>query len=233
MQCPHCGISFHDEPVLHELKYPKVTDFYSNKKSRIEYQRCPNCKNLIIFFITWHDVESWIDELDEMGYYEEIDYKSLIYPKSSSRPSRPDEVPEEYAADYKEAYEVIDISPKASAALSRRCLQLILRDKAGVKHGDLSNEIQEVLDQGTLPPYLSQHLDAVRIIGNFAAHPNKCKTTGEITSVEPGEAQWCLDILEGLFNFYFVQPAIMQNKSDNLNKKLQKFEKPPMKSPKT
>jgi hypothetical protein len=231
MKCPHCEVSFHDDPVLHELEYPKVKDFYSNKKWRIEYQRCPNCKKLVISLINYHYCQFFNDAADVMDEYEEIDSNLLIYPKSSSQPSCPDEVPKEYAADYREACEVVDISPKASAALSRRCLQLILRDKAGVKHGDLSKEIQEVLDQGTLPPYLSQHLDAVRNIGNFAAHPNKCKTTGEITSVEPGEAQWCLDILEGLFNFYFVQPAIMQNKSDDLNKKLQKFEKPPMKSP--
>jgi hypothetical protein len=229
MKCPHCGVSFHDDPVQHELEYPKVKDFYSNKKTRIEYQRCPNCKKLIISFITYHDCEFYNDEIDEMCYYEENDVKLLIYPKSSSRPSCPDDVPEEYAADYKEACEVVDISPKASAALSRRCLQNILRDYAKVTPRDLSKEIQEILDKGNLPTHLSQSLDAIRNIGNFAAHPIKSEISGEIVPVEPGEAEWCLDVIEGLFDFYFVQPSILAQKRTALDKKLADSGKPPLK----
>lgn len=33
------------------------------------------------------------------------------------------------------------------------------------------------------------------------------KSTGDIVDVEPGEAEWTLDVLEGLFDFFFVQPA--------------------------
>ncbi len=40
-------------------------------------------------------------------------------------------------------------------------------------------------------------IDAVRVIGNFAAHPIKSKSTGEIVDVEPGEAEWNLNTLEG------------------------------------
>jgi hypothetical protein len=38
--------------------------------------------------------------------------------------------------------------------------------------------------------------------------------------VEPGEAEWTLDVLEILFDFYFVQPARLKAKRDALNKKL-------------
>lgn len=63
----------------------------------------------------------------------------------------------------------------------------------------------------------------------FAAHPNKSLSTGAIVDVEPGEAEWMLDVLEGLFDFYFVQPDILQKKKDALNKKLADAGKPPMK----
>jgi hypothetical protein len=129
-------------------------------------------------------------------------------------------VPEQHAADYREACLVVVDSPKASAALSRRCLQHLLREQAKVKPAELANEIQEVLDSKTLPSYLANALDAVRNIGNFAAHPIKSKSTGEIVEVEPGEAEWLLDTLEGLFDFYFVQPAVLQRKKDALNEKL-------------
>jgi hypothetical protein len=79
---------------------------------------------------------------------------------------------------------VLNASPKASAALSRRCLQLLLREKAGVKASDLSREIDEAMPQ--LPPYLAGAIDAVRNVGNFAAHPMKSKSTGEIVGVDQG-----------------------------------------------
>jgi hypothetical protein len=141
----------------------------------------------------------------------------------------PREVPPEFADDYKEACAVLSDSPKASAALSRRCLQHILRAKAGVKAGDLVKEIEQVIASNMLPTDLAEAVDAIRNIGNFAAHPAKDKSTGEIVDVEEGEAEWCLDVLEQLFDFYFVRPALLQRKKDELNKKLAAIGKPPMK----
>jgi hypothetical protein len=120
-------------------------------------------------------------------------------------------------------------SAKASAALSRRCLQHILREVEKVKYSDLNSEIQEVLNRGKLPSHISESIDAVRNIGNFAAHPIKSKSTGEILPVEPGEAEWTLDVLESLFDFYFVQPAITAYKKAALDAKLKEAGKKPVK----
>ncbi|MGH9725753.1 MAG: DUF4145 domain-containing protein [Candidatus Acidiferrales bacterium] len=129
--------------------------------------------------------------------------------------------------DYHEAALVRPLSGKASAALSRRCLQSLLREVAGTKSKDLSDQIEDVLD--TLPAFLREQIDAVRIIGNFAAHPQKSKTTGEIIDVEPGEAEWNLDVLDMLFDFYFERPRIAREKRDALDKKSKEAGKPPMK----
>jgi hypothetical protein len=153
----------------------------------------------------------------------------MIYPKNiSRRPLSPD-VPTKFADDYKEACTVLADSPKASAALSRRCLQSILREQAKVKPQDLSKEINEVLASNQLPSYLTGAIDAVRSLGNFAAHPIKSTSTGEIVDVEPGEAEWLLDVLDGLFDFYFIGPAELQRKRDALNKKLTDAGKPTLK----
>jgi len=95
-----------------------------------------------------------------------------------------------------------------------------LGDEAQVKHQDLYAEIQELLDRNTLPSHIADSLDAVRVIGNFAAHPTKSRSTGEIVPVEPGEAEWNLDVLEALFDFYFVAPARTKARKEALNKKL-------------
>lgn len=158
-----------------------------------------------------------------------ISKEFLVRPKGISRPPCPSEVLEELAEDYTEACLVISDSPKASAALSRRCLQHILRKIAKVKPSNLDNEIQQVIDNGTLPSYIIDVIDAVRNIGNFAAHPLKSEKTGEILPVELMEAEWNLDVLEALFDFYFVQPAVVRKKRAALDQKLKEAGKKPMK----
>jgi hypothetical protein len=105
-----------------------------------------------------------------------------------------------------------------------------LRDKVGVKKSSLAAEIDEAIDKKLLPSYLTESTDAIRNIGNFAAHPIKSKSSGEIVPVEPGEAEWGLDVLEALFDYLFVQPSRLQKKKTALNKKLSDSGKPPMKS---
>ena len=144
-----------------------------------------------------------------MGY---IIFSSLryVFPQGSSR-FVPPEVTGPVRDDFIEASEVLTISEKASAALSRRCLQTILIEKGGVKPSDdLSKQIDAVLP--ILPKYIADDLDAIRNIGNFAAHPIKNKNTGQIEVIEPGEAEWNLDVLEELFDFYYVKPAQSQAK---------------------
>jgi hypothetical protein len=153
----------------------------------------------------------------------------LVRPKGSSRSPCPIEVPKQFADDYVEACLVAPDNPKASAALSRRCLQNIIREKAKVRPGNLADEIQQALDSGALPSYLAEVIDGVRNIGNFAAHPLKSLNTGEIVPVEPAEAEWNLDVLEGLFDFYFVQPTLIEKKRQVIDQKLKEVGKNPMK----
>jgi hypothetical protein len=54
---------------------------------------------------------------------------------------------------------------------------------------------------------------------------------GEIVDVEPGEAEWTLEILDNLFDFYYVQPMQYAKKRAALTSKLRETGKPPMKGP--
>jgi hypothetical protein len=217
MKCPHCLTDFHDEEILSHIdKDPQGVWVLGTC-------RCSACKNLIVRLACGRIFNSSTREL----HGELISY--LIRPKIAGRPPVPLEVPKDYAEDYKESCLVLADSSKASAALSRRCLQHLLRAEAKVKPQDLFNEIQEVINRGTLPSHIAEGLDAVRNIGNFAAHPMKSQSTGDIVPVEPGEAEWNLDVLESLFDFYFVAPAKTKARKDALNKKLKDAGKPPVK----
>jgi hypothetical protein len=155
--------------------------------------------------------------------------QGLVWPKGSSRPPCPVEVPNQFASDYSEACLVLPDSAKAAAALGRRCLQNLLRDFVKVKAGNLADEIQQVIDSGRLPSDLTESIDAIRNVGNFAAHPMKSQHSGEILDVLPGEAEWTIDVLEELFDFYFVRPEQRKKKREALDQRLKEAGKPAMK----
>ncbi len=187
---------------------------------------CPTCRHYIF------ELEIGVPALG-LGYqnvrFAAVLKTTRVWPRGVSRAPIPSEVPANIAEDYKEACLVLTDSPKAAAALSRRCLQNVLRTAATVKHGNLADEIQQVIDAKMLPAATAEGLDVVRVIGNFAAHPMKSTSTGEIVDVEPHEAEWNLDVLEALFDFYYVLPARAKAKKDALNKKLVDAGKPPLK----
>lgn len=210
MKCPHCLVEFHDKVNTIEIGNDVEGSW------EILSRKCPNCMKNIYYLrnITYNTV-NLKGKADK-----EVISQFLIRPKIANRPPVPIEVPQEFASDYREACLVIADSPKASAALSRRCLQHILREKLRIKKKDLFQEIQEVIDNGLLPTDLLESIDAIRNVGNFAAHPIKSKSTGEIVEVEPHEAGWNLDVIEMLFEYLFVRPIAIQRKREALNAKL-------------
>ena len=224
MKCPHCLVEIN--PTFSEIYLGGDTESCWS----IYTMNCPNifCGKMIVDLASGETKKDPYGNMLGSGLYKILNRQTL-HPFASSRPPVPIEVDLVFANDYNEACLIITYSPKASAALSRRCLQHILREKSGVKKGDLANEIQQVIDSKTLPSHLSESIDAVRNIGNFAAHPLKSTSSGEIIEVEAGEAEWLLDVLEALFDFYFVQPTIIKAKREALNKKLADMGKPPMK----
>lgn len=224
MKCPHCLTDFHDEPtetILHrgqgQLTERDETSWVA--RSRL----CPACGRAIIVLIATR----WVSGPSGSSIARTREIQ--VWPKGIARAPLPQEVTKDFASDYRESCNVLAESPKASAALSRYCLQRLLREVAKVKPADLSKEIDEVLASKTLPSHLAGAIDAIRAVGNFAAHPLKSTNTGAIIEVEPGEAELLLDVLEGLFNFYFVQPAVMAKKLAEVNKKLTEAGKPPLK----
>jgi len=215
-------VEFHDNPAWIPLG-PDKDGYWAVLKVD-----CPACKRMVLRLCNGKAVTNH----GEFAALREVTEVVLFHPKGSNRPPCPAEVMTASAAiasDYEESCLVLSDSPKASAALSRRCLQHVLREKAQTKSQDLFDQIQEVVDSGKLPSHIVESLEAVRVIGNLAAHATKSKSTGEIVDVEPGEAEWNLEALEALFDFYYVQPAKTAARKDALNKKLTDAGKQPIK----
>ena len=198
MKCPTCRKEFHPQPDRRQAYFFASDDDESDLGFGVAVQLCPSCHNLVIIYQEGRAVQGTGDVR-----LIEISTEYIVYPETTTR-ELPKEVPSAYREEFEEATLAYEYSPKASAALSRRLLQKVLREELNIKKKDLSLEIDEFIESSGAPAYLAGAIDAVRNVGNFAAHPLKYKNTGEIVDVEEGEAEWLLEVLESLFDFAFV-----------------------------
>jgi hypothetical protein len=188
---------------------------------------CPSCHEATIDVV-------FVDRFwRQPGGWDENPFKAIrVYPQNTFRKPTPVEVPPDIKEDYEEACKVLPISHKASAALSRRCLQAILRGQ-GYAQKDLAQQIDAVLKEPdtakAIPTGLRETVDVIRNFGNFSAHHITDQTTLQVIAVEEGEAEWCLDILEEMFDHYYVKPAQAKARKDALDAKLKAAGKPPSK----
>jgi hypothetical protein len=222
MKCPHCAIHFHDNWQSHHFYRTrddggKAVAISANADSLWVYRtaHCPGCKNYTFeiaaenkkFETTWRQV----------------------YPTAANRGPVPTEVPPAIAEDYMEACNVLPISPKASAALSRRCLQNMLHQQGYVSR-DLAKEIDllsaEPDPRKALTELLRTTVDGIRHFRNFSAHPIDEKTTLQVIAVEPYEAEACLETIEELFQHFYVGPAKAKARKAALDAKLAAAGKP-------
>ena len=223
MKCPHCftGIRFDElRQDVYQLKNK------NNDRLGVELTHgfCPECHNLIV--LLKHGTFKWVDDQGELINIQE---KIILYPKFSQK-NVDHSIPQHYRNEYNEAYSVLSTSPKASAALSRRLLQRLLREEYKINKDNLYKEIEEFVKLPNIPPDILSAVDAIRAIGNFAAHPLEFQTTGEIVEVEPEEAEWLLEVIDALFDIRFVQPKKEQERKDKLNEKLAALGKQPLKN---
>jgi hypothetical protein len=112
----------------------------------------------------------------------------------------PEYVPVAIRQDYEEACKIRDLSPKASATLSRRCLQGIIRDFKGIVKKRLVDEIDALKDE--VDPDTWAAIDAVRQIGNIGAHMER--DINEIIDVDPEEAQLLIELIETLIKDWYI-----------------------------
>lgn len=145
--------------------------------------------------------------------------RSIVYPSADLFPTAPGQmldtwrlippseakvfpkyVPQAIREDYEEACLIRDLSPKASATLSRRCLQGMIRDYWGVRKRTLKEEIDAIKDKVKLSTW--ENIETVRTIGKIGAHMEK--NINIIVDVEPTEAQLLIELIEQLVNGWYI-----------------------------
>lgn len=129
---------------------------------------------------------------------------------------------------YSEASLILDISPRASAVLSRRVLADLLKKYAGRNEHLLADRIDGFNKDSTHPSGLRDNLHYLRAIGNFAAHTQE-DDQANVVDVDREETQWTLDIVERLFDYFVVTPARDAAIRAEMDKKLDATGRKPIK----
>ena len=131
-----------------------------------------------------------------------------ILPEGESKP-QPDYIPIGLREDYREACAIADLSPKAAAALARRCLQGMIRDFCQIKKATLDQEIKALraaVEEGNAPRGVSSEavdaIDHVRTIGNIGAHMEK--DINLIIPVDADESKVLIQLIEMLFEEWYI-----------------------------
>lgn len=201
MICPHCGIGV---SIDFEPSYYQIPSEHSENKGGfcIETGFCPECNG----FIAVVQKGNKLYENNNQQWLEETLPKEFMYPKFPSSTILDNSIPEDYQKNFREAEQILPISPKASATLSRYLLQMILHKQLNIKKRNLEEEINAFSDMTNIPSNLVTMLHVLRKVANFGAHPKKSTNSNEIVEVEAGEAEIMLDVIRDTFDFVFVKP---------------------------
>lgn len=166
---------------------------------KTEVVRCPNDKcrehtiEAYLFHTTWSNNYRVADQA--RGYFNHWKLK----PQSSAKPL-PEYIPKAIRDDYTEACLIVDLSPKASATLARRCLQGMIRDFFKVSGKTLWAEIQALKDK--IDPTTWKAIDGLRNIGNIGAHMEA--NIDLVVDVDPDEASLLIQLIETLIDEWYV-----------------------------
>lgn len=195
-QCSYCSMIM---PISNDtlseqtpsFEHPYVNSWYGNNQPSyrsaltISFYKCPNCGQYTI---------------KATGIGDDVkDVNVPIRPISSAK-QFPDYIPEAIRQDYEEACAIVTLSPKASATLSRRCLQGLIRDFWAITKPTLNKEIDELKDK--IPADLWSSIDALRQLGNIGAHMEK--DTNIIVDIDPNEANSLIQLIELLMKEWYI-----------------------------
>jgi hypothetical protein len=191
--CPHCGSLAHQTWYTLHLQqmgknnHPSVPsdEFISHVKNNPNPRISANGE-LFKSFQRIHEV--FLKKCDEVYTRQELGnvaasecfscdkftlwlHWKIIYPAMRLGEEANEDLSAEVRRDYDEARTVLDLSPRAAAALLRLCIQKICGE-LGENGSDLNQDIGKLVARG-LDVRVQQALDVVRVVGNNAVHPGQ------------------------------------------------------------
>ncbi|HFU1221079.1 TPA: DUF4145 domain-containing protein [Citrobacter amalonaticus] len=199
-ECPFCGrLAVYDKIQKKNNGFVFDADtVHGAIHFRTWVNACPNpdCKEYTVLL----DVNK-AKQNPNGGYTLGEEVESWLMRPQAAVKTYPEFIPKAIRSDYKEAALIKNLSPKASATLSRRCLQGMIRDFWGVKEKNLYEEIKAIEDKVDSETWHA--IDAIRNIGNIGAHMEK--DIDVIIDVDSDEAGLLINLIETLLSDWYVE----------------------------
>ena len=143
---------------------------------------------------------------------------------SASRVLDPNVSPE-YRRNFNEAASILDRSPRMATVLARRVLADLLEEYAGREEYGLTDRIDAFNEDTSHPAALRRNLHTLREMGDFSAHTKK-DDQANIIDVDNEEAEWTLDVIERLFDYFIVTPAEDNRIREGMEEKMKQASPP-------
>jgi hypothetical protein len=102
----------------------------------------------------------------------------LVYPRQTAFEPPSEDLPDSVRADYVEAGEIAQRSPRGACALLRLCVEKLL-DAAEASGDTISQKIGALVQKG-LPEPIQRVLDSSRVIGANAVHPGELNLKDDV-----------------------------------------------------
>lgn len=187
--CPHCG-NRSPQRIVFEHSYRDT--WYSEDGCEMPEYEAPNSEAIVCVCETCDAVLLY----DGIAYSESGQWPDLAYPRDASMgPS----VPEQIRSIYREAAIVKRNAPNAFAMLIRKGLEAICDDR-GAPEGSLATRLKYLAERGEMPPILAEVTDALRVVGNTAAHGSIQAITKPMT--------WAIDdLFRTIVEYVYLAPS--------------------------
>jgi len=138
--------------------------------------------------------------------------QKMVYPLTGNVEMANTDLPEHILSDYNEAKDIVNISPRGSAALLRLAIQKLC-GHLGEKGKNINDDIASLVKRG-LPVQLQQALDSVRVIGNHAVHPGVIDLDDK-----PETALALFSFVNIICDYFITQPKKIAEVFSNLPQK--------------
>lgn len=171
--CPHCGVvaqmDWYTSTSVGNFFYEKASKVQSHCSHYESYaNRIKEMQAMAIFYKqnapdfvvcqACNVISVWLDE-------------KMIYPKPKLTPPPNKDLSDDIKADYNEAADIVQDSPRGACALLRLALQKLMIELGDDKN--LDKAIKNLIEKKAIDETLQKALDSVRAIGNNVVHPGQ------------------------------------------------------------